>query len=86
MTRETYHNIWIRNGSLETKISKKTYKTGGIWDSTHYYEETEEIKEKFIKSYLRRQFRKKIEEMKSCENEKFMKYMIALKIPDVTKN
>jgi len=84
VTRETDANIWIKlSNDGELRISKKTYRTGDTWNSTHYYNETPEILEKFKLSRLKRVFKKKLEDLKKCEDIEIMKKVIAIKNPDI---
>ena len=86
VTRETDSNIWVetRNNS-ETKISKKTYFTGDRFFGTFYYEETADLLNRYISCQQLRFFREKLKELEKCTDEKIMKQIIAIKLPEENK-
>ena len=82
ITRETISNIWIKiSEDYEEMISKKTYKTGSGWDARHYYIETPELIEKYLKTKLKRDYLKKLDILlQNCEDEKIMNQIIGIKL------
>lgn len=80
--RETDANIWIKVGNSETKISKRTYRTGSGYSSVWYKEETPELKAKYEKAVLLDKYQKKLESLEKCTDEKVIDQVLKIEIPD----
>jgi len=52
--RETKSSFWIKTiNGIETKVSKKKYRTGIKYFYIYYYEVTEELNKKYIEQQLK---------------------------------
>lgn len=76
--RETDANIYVKIGNSETKISKRTYRTGSGYGSVRYKEETPELKAKYEKAILFDKYQKKLELLKKCTDEKIIDQVLKI--------
>jgi len=83
--RETDSNIWIKIGIAETKVSKRTYKTGSGWYTSFYREETPELKAQYLEGLVNRKYQHKLDQLKNCTDKNVMKTILEIQIPDEKK-
>jgi len=83
--RETDANVWIQCGSRESRVSKKTYRTGSEWDVTRYKRESEEVEKLYLSDKLKRDYSRKLTELEKCHDEAVMQQVIEIEIPDGKK-
>jgi len=75
IVRET-KNFWIteRGG----KIRKSNLSSGSGWESSHFYEETEEIKNKYIETIISMKFQRVLELISKTKDVDLMKEIITV--------
>ena len=81
VTRETEKTYWVYvNSHYEAKISKKKMQTGSGYECTHYYEETEQLKSEYSHIVKYSKYRKKLNALIGCDDEKIMDKILSIEI------
>jgi hypothetical protein len=77
--RETdcYYFLYVRE-DYEIKVPKKTMRTGGNYEHTYYYVETEELRDRYVETRIRVLFQRRLEELKKCTDIEIMKKVLSV--------
>lgn len=75
IVRET-NNFWITDKGK--KIRKSDLSSGSGWEREHFYEETEEIKNKFMETMINRKFQKILNILKDSDDMDLKKEIITI--------